>query len=141
MELYPKDVKQLYSLLSKYAEQTAYPQISLLYEAATLAIQMGYYALGLKWYQKLERLSKSEENRFEVRRYLADAAGNKRVLKGQVLRIKDQYNGEIYCETLPDYPENIRFRPIGLPVAERDTVMFNLGLPLVGPVATNVKRV
>ena len=141
MELYPKDKKQLYALLSTYAEQTAYPQISLLYEAATIAIQMGYYTIGLKWYKKLERLTKNEENRFVVNRYLYDESGSVRLLKGQITRIIDQYNGEIYCESLPDYPEPIRFRPIGLPVGERDTVVFNLGLPLVGPVATNIKRI
>lgn len=141
LELYPKDLKQLYSLLSTYADQTAYPQISLLFEAATLAIQMGYYSPGLKWYQKLERLSRNEENRFEIRRYLTDNIGNRRVLKGQIVKIIDQYNGEIRCETLPEYPRSIRFRPIGLPLGENDTVMFNLGFSLVDPIATNVKRI
>lgn len=141
LDLYPKDHKQLYSLLSTYADQTSYPQISLLFEAATLAIQMGYYAKGLKWYQKLERLSRNEENRFEIRRYLKDDTGNKRVLKGQIDKIIDQYNGEIRCETLPEYPKNIRFRPIGLPVAEKDTVLFNLGFSLVDATATNVRRI
>lgn len=139
--LYPNDKKQIYFLLSAYAEQTPHPQISLLFEAATLAIQMGIYSMGLKWYQKLERLSRNEENRFGVRRYLMDDKGNIKVLKGQIVKITDQYNGEIRCETLPEYPRNIRFRPIGLPVGDKDTVMFNLGFSLVDPVATNVRRI
>ncbi len=140
-ELYPKDIKQLYTLLGKYAEQTAYPQISLLFEAIVLAMEMGHFPLALKWYKKLERLSKNEDARFEVRRYLCDVSGDRRVLKGRVMRINDQYNGEILCETLPEYPEHIKFRPIGLPVAENDTVLFNLGFPLVGPIARNVRRI
>lgn len=141
LELYPKDRKQLYTLLSEYAEQAAYPQIPLLFEAVTLAMQNGFYSLGLKWYQKLERLSRNEENRFEVKKYLLDNSGNKRILKGKIAKIIDQYNGEILCEDLPDYPRNIRFRPIGLPVVEKDTVYFNLGFSLVDPIATNIKRI
>jgi hypothetical protein len=141
LELYPRDQKQLYYLLSTYVDQTAYPQIALLFEAATLAIQMGYYTMGLKWYQKLEHLSRTEEDRFVIRRYLTDSNGNKRVLKGQIVKIINQYEGEIRCETLPEYPRNIRFRPIGLPLAEKDTVMFSLGFSSVEPVATNIRGI
>jgi len=140
LDLYPRDKKQLYSLLSTYADQTDYPQISLLFEAATLAIQMGYFTVGLKWYQKLEHLSRNEEDRFEIRKYLLDDNGTRKLLKGQIVKIISQYNGEIRCETLPEYPRNIRFRPIGLPLNDGDTVVFNLGFSLVDPVATNVRR-
>jgi hypothetical protein len=141
IKLYPNDHKQLYTLLSNYAEQTTYPQISLLFEAVTFAFQMGNYASGLKWYQKLERISRNEENRFEPRKYLTDTFGNRKLLKGQIVKIIDQYSGEILCETLPEYPRLIRFRPIGLPVSEKDTVEFNLAFSLVDPIATNIRRI
>ncbi len=139
--LYPDDETQQFDILKQWYDFTDHQNIKYLFNYGILLFKKERYKTSKDVFKELESISEGEMRRSYIKKGVFFTK-NKEIMKFRgVVTSVDMYKrvGFIRCDTLPNYPTEIKFFPKYL-AQENDHVVFNIGFNMRGPIGENVTK-